>query len=86
MRQYLELMSRILEEGVEKPDARIFEIALERTGVQAEDVLHVGDSAVDDWQGAKRVGMRALLIDRDAGERSEVLLTSLLQLAEELGA
>lgn len=83
---YFEAVVASLEEGVEKPDARIFEIALERTGVQAEDVLHVGDSAVDDWQGAKSVGMRALLIDRDAGERTDVLLTSLLQLAEELGA
>ncbi len=83
---YFELVLASLEEGVEKPDPGLFRIALERTGVKAEDVLHIGDNPVDDWQGAKSVGMRAMVIDREAETQTEVRLTSLVQLAEVLGA
>ncbi|CAH2049448.1 unnamed protein product [Thlaspi arvense] len=52
-------------EGVEKPDPRIYEIALERAGnVAPEEVLHIGDSMRKDYLPAKSVGMHALLLDR----------------------
>jgi FMN phosphatase YigB (HAD superfamily) len=51
-------------EGVEKPDTRIYEIALERAGVAPEEVLHIGDSMRKDYVPAKNVGMQALLLDR----------------------
>lgn len=41
-----------------KPHADIFEHALERTGVDADQVLHVGDHPVQDMQGAYDVGMK----------------------------
>jgi putative hydrolase of the HAD superfamily len=75
-----------LEEGVEKPDPRIFQILLERAGVEPEEALHVGDNTLDDWQGARSVGMRALVLDREAESQTDVRITSLLQLAEVLGA
>lgn len=83
--EYFEHVVASLEEGVEKPEPRIFHIALERAGVAPGDALHVGDNPVDDWQGARNVGMRALLIDREATERSDVRITSLCQLVEVLG-
>jgi FMN phosphatase YigB (HAD superfamily) len=52
-------------EGVEKPDTRIYEIALERAGVAPEEVLHTGDSMRKDYVPAKNVGMHALLLDRE---------------------
>jgi putative hydrolase of the HAD superfamily len=51
-------------EGVEKPDPKIFEIALERTGVSAGRAVYVGDSPDFDVQPARALGMHALLIDR----------------------
>lgn len=52
-------------EGVEKPNPRIYEIALERAGnVAPEEVLHIGDSMRKDYVPAKSVGMHALLLDR----------------------
>ncbi len=51
-------------EGVEKPDPRIFQIALERIGVPAERTCYVGDSPAFDVEAARAVGMQALLIDR----------------------
>lgn len=54
-----------LEEGVEKPDAGLFQIALAKAGVAPNEVVHVGDNPVDDVEGATAVGMRPVLIDRD---------------------
>ncbi len=62
--KYFKVALASLEEGVEKPAKRLFEIALERTGFRAEDALHIGDDAWDDLQGARNAGMRAVLIDR----------------------
>jgi putative hydrolase of the HAD superfamily len=42
---------------VAKPDGRIFEIALDRIGVQADRALHVGDSRADE-EGAAAAGLR----------------------------
>lgn len=52
-------------EGVEKPDPRLFDIALKRAGnVAPEEVLHIGDSMRKDYLPARSVGMHALLLDR----------------------
>jgi putative hydrolase of the HAD superfamily len=48
------------EVGVSKPDARIYEIACERLGVEAGDCLFVGDGANDELPGAERVGMTSV--------------------------
>ena len=48
------------EAGAEKPAARPFELALERLGVAAEDVVMVGDDPVGDIGGARSLGLRAL--------------------------
>ena len=51
-------------EGVEKPDAAIFERALERLGADAADVVYVGDNPEFDVEPAEALGMTAVLIDR----------------------
>ena len=51
-------------EGVEKPSPEIFERALERLGVKASDVIHVGDSPLEDYRGALDAGMTPVLLDR----------------------
>jgi len=51
--------------GVEKPVPRIFHLALSRfPGVNARDVLHVGDSMHDDVRGALAAGLQAAHIRR----------------------
>jgi putative hydrolase of the HAD superfamily len=49
--------------GVEKPDPRIFHIALTRMGVPAERALYVGDIVSVDSAGARAAGMRFVLLD-----------------------
>jgi len=50
--------------GVEKPDPRIYEIALELAGVQSDVAVHVGDSIRLDVEPATSVGIKAVLLDR----------------------
>jgi putative hydrolase of the HAD superfamily len=56
--------------GVEKPDPRIFHLALERLGVAPERALYVGDIRSVDEAGARAAGMRFVLVDpwMDYGE------------------
>jgi REG-2-like HAD superfamily hydrolase len=74
-----------LEEGVEKPERAIFQIALDRLGAKPEEAVHVGDDPVDDILGAGSAGIRALLIDRQAESPSPGRITSLTQIPEALG-
>ncbi len=50
-------------EGVEKPDRRLFQIALERAGARVETTVHAGDLYYVDVVGARAAGLRAVLID-----------------------
>ncbi len=52
------------EVGVEKPDGRIFTEALRRLEVEPGEALHVGDSPLDDVEGAIAAGMEAVRLDR----------------------
>ncbi|HZE99571.1 MAG TPA: HAD-IA family hydrolase [Planctomycetota bacterium] len=52
------------EAGIRKPDARIFQAALDQAGVRAGEALHVGDHPEEDAEGARRAGLRPVLIDR----------------------
>jgi HAD superfamily hydrolase (TIGR01509 family) len=49
--------------GLEKPDPRIFLLALERAGTAAERTLFIGDSYAIDVCGARSAGLDAALID-----------------------
>src|SRR5258706_15512227 len=50
-------------EQVEKPDPRIFRIALDRLGVPADRALYVGDIVSVDRAGSAAAGMHFVLID-----------------------
>ena len=51
------------EEGVEKPDPRIFELALARASVAPGEAVYIGDLYSIDVRGARAAGMRAVLLD-----------------------
>lgn len=51
------------EEGIEKPDPRIFRAALERSGARAEQSLYIGDMYHIDVAGARAAGMEVVLLD-----------------------
>jgi putative hydrolase of the HAD superfamily len=51
-------------EGLEKPDPRIFHLALDRMGVAPDESVYVGDNPMFDIEPAQEVGMLAVLLDR----------------------
>lgn len=51
------------EEGVEKPDPRIFQTALARAGVKPEETAYIGDLYSIDVRGARGAGLRPILLD-----------------------
>lgn len=50
------------EVGWRKPHIKIFEEALRRLGVTAEETIYVGDSPTEDIKGAKAAGIRTIFV------------------------
>jgi putative hydrolase of the HAD superfamily len=72
--------------GRVKPHPTIFQAALDRLEVRAEDAVMVGDSLEEDVDGARALGMRAILVDRDGRYPGvEERLTELYELPAALG-
>ena len=72
--------------GRTKPHASIFETALAAIGVGALEAAMVGDSPEDDIAGARALGMRAILLDRDGRYPAEPdRITDLFALPAALG-
>jgi putative hydrolase of the HAD superfamily len=61
---YFEVRAISGVEGMEKPDPRIFRLALDRLGVEPSMAAHVGDSVRFDVEPANAVGMTGILLDR----------------------
>jgi putative hydrolase of the HAD superfamily len=74
-------------EGFEKPDPRIFRVALERAGVTADESAYVGDNPVFDVEPAAELGMFPVLIDRRGRYPNfpTARITSMAQLPRALG-
>jgi len=70
--------------GVAKPGKRIFEAALKAMNALPEESLHVGDSLEDDYHGATRAGLKAVLLDRKRKYNDVVAVHSLSGLLNHL--
>ena len=60
---FFEMVLDSHEEGIEKPDPRIFQAALDRTGARAAQSLYIGDIYHIDVVGARAAGMDVVLLD-----------------------
>ena len=49
------------EHRVTKYDGSLFRLVVEKLGVPVDQILHIGDHPLSDYQGAKALGLRALL-------------------------
>ena len=61
--QYLGFVFDSAVVGVEKPDPRIFRMALEKSGMRADESVFVGDIYSTDVGGARGAGMQGILMD-----------------------
>ena len=73
--KYIDVIAASAEEGVAKPDKRIFEIALERAQCKPEEAAMVGDRLDNDIIPANEIGMYTIWIKqgnwKDAYPRKE---------------
>lgn len=71
--------------GVEKPDPKLFNIAVEKSGYARSQLLHVGDSLETDIVGAMKTGIKYVWLNRkhvknDLGLKINYEITSLSEL------
>ena len=77
--------------GAAKPDGAMFRAALELTGLEPNQLLHIGDDPVADMRGAREAGMFTVWLNRkgvcwpDEESPPDAEVTDLGQLADALG-
>ena len=62
--QYVDAVVASCDEGLIKPDVRLFSRVLQRLHMRPDEALMVGDNVYNDVMAAKSVGMHAVLLDR----------------------
>lgn len=67
----IDLVIASAEEGVAKPDLRIFQIALDRANCKPEEAVMVGDRLDNDIIPANRIGMKTVWIKQGFGSYAE---------------
>lgn len=70
--QYINLVIASAEEGVAKPDLRIFQIALARADCKPEEAIMVGDRIDNDIIPANKIGMTTVWIKHGFGGYAEL--------------
>ena len=65
--QYLDLIIASAEEGIAKPDLRIFELALERANCSPHNAVMIGDRLDNDIIPAKHMGLKTIWIRQGFG-------------------
>lgn len=89
--EYIDLVVASAEEGVAKPDKRIFEIALEKSNCKPSDVVMIGDRIDNDIIPANLLGIHTIWIKQGFGkywnitqdiEKAEAVVNNLIELCE----
>ncbi|MEG0076697.1 HAD family hydrolase [Anaerorhabdus sp.] len=62
---YFDVIVSSAEEGIEKPDLRIFELALSRSGCNPQQAIMIGDRIDNDIEPAKKCNMHTVWIQRN---------------------
>ncbi len=58
--------------GFRKPDPRLFTIACALVDIPPADAVYIGNDPETDVKGAKQIGMRAILLDRNLKQNREL--------------
>ncbi|MBO3462047.1 HAD family hydrolase [Aetokthonos hydrillicola Thurmond2011] len=71
LREFFESITISTQSGAAKPDPKIFSMALEKHNCSPEKAWHIGDSIVEDYQGAKAAGLRGIWLNRGQQNKAE---------------
>lgn len=64
LEKFLTSVTISTEIGAAKPNASVFQAALQKHGCVAQQAWHIGDSFREDYEGAKAAGLRAIWLKR----------------------
>ncbi len=70
--KHIDLVIASAEEGVAKPDLRIFQLALDRANCKPEEAIMVGDRIDNDIIPANKIGMTTVWIKQGFGRYAEL--------------
>jgi len=73
---FLDYKVTSFEVGYDKPRPEIFQLALDKAGVNAKDSIFIGDVYEQDIVGAKGVGMKAILVSRNGSTAYDCIVIS----------
>lgn len=84
--KYFDLMLFSDEVGIRKPNPGIFQMATQRLGVKAFEIVHIGDNLKSDVWGAKNAGLKAIYLSTEVGRDriAESDPTSLVSISRKL--
>lgn len=77
---YVDVLVTSEETGSTKPDLRIFQVALERTGATSDEAVMIGDAWATDIEGARAAGIRAVWLNRFGTPRPDPAVAELRSL------
>lgn len=83
--QYFDFVVTSINEGWRKPHPYLYKAALKRDNMKAEETLFVGDDFLNDYEGPRKMGMKAILYDTKK-RKSDIVdrVTSFVHLKEML--
>ena len=64
IKKYMNLIVSSAEEGIEKPDLRLFQVALERAKCNSNEAIMIGDRLDNDIYPANLIGMKTIRVKR----------------------
>jgi putative hydrolase of the HAD superfamily len=69
------------EVGIQKPDAKIFQLALTQLGITPDQAVFVGHSSIE-LEGAQNVGMKTVAFNYDANAKADYYIKEFSELVE----
>ncbi|MBV4417652.1 HAD family hydrolase [Clostridium tyrobutyricum] len=64
IRSYFDFVINSAEQGWRKPHENIYLKAIKTSGFLSSEIIFVGDSFLNDYEGPRRVGIRSILLDK----------------------
>lgn len=85
VRQYFDSYTSSEAVGYKKPDRRMFETALEKAGVEAEQAVMIGDRYANDIEGADAVGLTTISYGAEDGPAVDYHVDDLREILDLVG-
>ena len=82
LKQYFDVVITSEKVGVKKPNAKIFEFALEQANAKAEQSIMIGDDLVVDVLGAEKAGMQGIYFNPNKEGHNEEVVHEIFCLSE----